>query len=73
MNATSSAEVGKLVTFGIAANEPNIGRGYIKKSESQAHGFAVDVVVGEPSIDVAKRTLNQVTTSGTVEFKSNCE
>ena len=57
MDATPLAESGKLVTFGIVANEPNTGYGYIKKGESQGPGFTVDAFVEKPSIDVAKEYL----------------
>ncbi|MDA8912442.1 mannose-1-phosphate guanylyltransferase/mannose-6-phosphate isomerase [Pseudomonadales bacterium] len=57
MNAIPLAEAGKLVTFGIVADEPNTGYGYIKKGESQGPGFAVDAFVEKPSIEVAKEYL----------------
>ena len=57
MNAAPLAEAGKLVTFGIVANEPNTGFGYIKKGESWSSGFAVDAFVEKPSVEVAKEYL----------------
>ena len=51
------AAAGKLVTFGLVAHKPNIGFGYIKKSESQGPGFTVDAFVEKPSIEVAKEYL----------------
>ena len=57
INAIPVAESGKLVTFGIVANEPNTGYGYIKKGESQSIGFKVDKFVEKPSIDRAKEYL----------------
>jgi mannose-1-phosphate guanylyltransferase len=57
MDAIPLAESGKLVTFGIVANEPNTGYGYIKKGKPQGPGFAVDAFVEKPSIDVAKDYL----------------
>ncbi len=57
MNAIPLAEAGKLVTFGIIANEPNTGYGYIKKGESQGPGFTVDAFVEKPSSEVAKEYL----------------
>ena len=57
MSAIPLAEAGKLVTFGIVANEPNTGYGYIKKGESQGPGFAVDAFAEKPPIEVAKEYL----------------
>jgi mannose-1-phosphate guanylyltransferase len=54
MNAIPLAEAGKLVTFGIVAHEPNKGYGYIKKGETQGHGFTVDAFVEKPSSEVAE-------------------
>ena len=58
MNAVPLAEAGKLVSFGIVANEPNTGYGYIKKGEPQGAGFVVDRFVEKPSIEVAKTYLD---------------
>ena len=57
MNAIPLAEAGKLVTFGIVAQEPNTGYGYIKRGQSQGPGFAVDAFVEKPSIEIAKEYL----------------
>ena len=56
-DAIPLAESGKLVTFGVVAHEPNTGYGYIKKGGSQGPGFAVDVFVEKPSVEVAKEYL----------------
>ena len=58
MDAIPLADAGKLVTFGIVANEPNTGYGYIKKGESQGPGFTVDAFVEKPSLEVAKEYLD---------------
>lgn len=47
------AESGKLVTFGIVANEPNTGYGYIKKGASHGVGFDVVKFVEKPTITAA--------------------
>jgi len=57
MDAIPLAESGKLVTFGIVANEPNTGYGYIKKGNSRGAGFIVDAFVEKPSITAAKEYL----------------
>jgi len=74
MNAIPLAEAGKLVTFGIVANKPNTGYGYIKKGESQGPGFAVDAFVEKPSIGVAKEYLESgdyLWNSGMFLFKTS--
>jgi len=48
---------GQLVTFGISAQKPDIGYGYIKKGLPQGPGFIVDAFVEKPSIEVAKEYL----------------
>ena len=53
-DAIPLAESGKLVTFGITANDPNIGYGYIKKGISVGSGYEVDRFVEKPSIQEAK-------------------
>jgi len=57
MEAVPLAESGKLVTFGVVANEPNTGYGYIKRGAPQGNGFAVDEFVEKPSLEVAKEYL----------------
>jgi len=56
-DAIPLAESGKLVTFGIVADEPNTGYGYIKRGLSQGPGYAVNAFVEKPSIEVAKQYL----------------
>jgi len=56
-DAVPLAQSGKLVTFGIAAANPNTGYGYIKKGESQSPGFSVEAFVEKPSFEVAKEYL----------------
>jgi mannose-1-phosphate guanylyltransferase len=57
-DAVPLAESGKLVTFGVVANEPHIGYGYIKKGAVQGHGFAVDKFVEKPSMKLAKEYVS---------------
>ena len=57
-DAIPLAESGKLVTFGIVANDPHIGYGYIKGGEEQGAGFVVDKFVEKPSIDVAQEYIS---------------
>jgi mannose-1-phosphate guanylyltransferase len=54
MDAIPLAESGKLVTFGIVADEANTGYGYIKKGETQAPGYTVDAFFEKPSIEKAQ-------------------
>ena len=48
------AQSGKLVTFGIVADEPNDGYGYIKRGQPEGEGFLVDEFVEKPSIELAE-------------------
>jgi len=48
------AESGRLVTFGIVAEEPHTGFGYIKKGREDGAGYVVDRFVEKPSLAVAK-------------------
>jgi mannose-1-phosphate guanylyltransferase len=52
--AVPLAESGKLVTFGIVANEAHTGYGYIKMGDKDGSGFVVDKFVEKPSSDVAR-------------------
>ncbi|ETN92846.1 Mannose-1-phosphate guanylyltransferase 1 [Gammaproteobacteria bacterium MOLA455] len=73
-NSIPLAESGKLVTFGIVVHEPHAGYGYIKKGKSQGPGFAVDVFVEKPSIEVAKEYLESgdyLWNSGMFLFKAS--
>ena len=56
-DAIPLAQSGKLVTFGVVANEPNTGYGYIKKGEIQGPGFVVDAFVEKPAFEVAENYL----------------
>lgn len=54
--AVSFAEEGKLVTFGVVADIPETGYGYIKKGQkiSDTSGFNVDRFVEKPDFNTAK-------------------
>ncbi len=74
IDAIPLAESGKLVTFGIVANTPNTGYGYIKKGESQGPGFTVDEFVEKPSNEIAKAYLDSgdyLWNSGMFLFKAS--
>ncbi|MDB2440984.1 mannose-1-phosphate guanylyltransferase/mannose-6-phosphate isomerase [Luminiphilus sp.] len=58
LRATSLAEEGKLVTFGIVADSPQVGYGYIKRGAVEGIGFRVESFVEKPSIDVAQQYLD---------------
>ena len=73
-NALPLAESGKLVTFGIVPDEPNIGYGYIKKGISLNPGFAVDSFVEKPSSHIAKEYVESgdfLWNSGMFLFKAS--
>jgi mannose-1-phosphate guanylyltransferase len=53
-DAVLLAEAGKLVTFGIVADKPHTGYGYIRRGIAQGAGFVVDKFVEKPSIEVAE-------------------
>ena len=53
-DAIPLAEAGKLVTFGIVADRPFTGYGYIRRGCAKGIGFAVDQFVEKPSIEVAQ-------------------
>ncbi|MDA7815677.1 mannose-1-phosphate guanylyltransferase/mannose-6-phosphate isomerase [Porticoccaceae bacterium] len=53
-DAIPLAESGKLVTFGIVADKPHTGYGYIKRGVEQGVGFVVERFVEKPSIEVAQ-------------------
>jgi mannose-1-phosphate guanylyltransferase len=57
-DAEPLAESGKLVTFGIVPNEPNIGYGYIKRGQSIDGGYLVEEFVEKPSPEVAQVYVN---------------
>ncbi len=56
-DAIPLAESGKLVTFGIVADKPHTGYGYIKRGARQVIGFVVDTFVEKPSLEVAQEYL----------------
>ncbi|MEZ9745986.1 mannose-1-phosphate guanylyltransferase/mannose-6-phosphate isomerase [Vibrio splendidus] len=55
--ALQSAAENKLVTFGIVANAPETGYGYIKSGEKQGNAFAVSEFVEKPDLETAKQYL----------------
>lgn len=55
--AVEHAESGKLVTFGIVANAPETGYGYIKKGTQQGSGFIVEQFVEKPDRKTAEDYL----------------
>ena len=57
-SAIPLAQSGKLVTFGVVANEPNEGYGYIKRGKPNGAGFVVDEFVEKPSVEIAKSYLS---------------
>jgi mannose-1-phosphate guanylyltransferase len=68
------AEAGKLVTFGVVANEPHTGYGYIKRGVEQGAGFVVDEFVEKPSVELAQTYLSSGTyywNSGMFLFKAS--
>ncbi len=57
------AQRGDMVTFGIAANVPETGYGYIKKGDTvtvgnESRGFSVDSFVEKPNLETAKQYLD---------------
>ena len=54
-SAVPIAVSGKLVTFGIVPNEPNIGYGYIKKGMKQGLGYVVESFVEKPIRETAEK------------------
>ena len=56
--AISLAELGKLVTFGIIAEIPHTGYGYIKRGQKIGAGFGVGKFVEKPSIELAQQFVN---------------
>ena len=74
MDAIPLAESGKLVTFGIVADEPNTGYGYIKKGETLGPGYVVDAFFEKPSIKKAQEYYesgNYLWNSGMFLFKAS--
>ncbi|KZX80777.1 mannose-1-phosphate guanylyltransferase/mannose-6-phosphate isomerase [Oleiphilus sp. HI0009] len=73
--ATASAELGKLVTFGIVPRSPETGYGYIKASTISADGTgAVEQFVEKPDLETAQSYLadgNYLWNSGMFMFKAS--
>lgn len=60
--ALDLAVEGKLVTFGIVPDKPEIGYGYIKQGKPVSeHAFAVSEFVEKPDLDTAKKYLDEGT------------
>lgn len=69
------AKEGRLVTFGIVADEPNVGYGYIKRGLEKSGGFSVDKFVEKPSSELAEKYLKSgeyYWNSGMFLFKASC-
>lgn len=56
--AVPLAETGKVVTFGIVAETPHIGYGYIKRGQKVGIGFNVSKFIEKPSIELAQEYIN---------------
>ncbi len=56
-DAIPLANSGKLVTFGIVAETPHTGYGYIKKGQKIGIGFNVNEFVEKPSIELAEKYI----------------
>ncbi len=54
IDAIPLAEAGKLVTFGIFADKPFTGYGYIRRGKKEDVGFSVEQFVEKPSLDLAQ-------------------
>lgn len=64
----------KLVTFGISANKPHTGYGYIKKGRKLSNGYLVESFVEKPSYDLAKSFIESgeyLWNSGMFIFKTD--
>jgi len=55
--AASFAQEGKLVTFGIVANTPETGYGYIRRGEANGPAYRVAQFVEKPPLDVAQQFI----------------
>ena len=72
--ASTLAEQGKLVTFGIVGNKPETGYGYIKRGEQYQAGFVVDRFVEKPNEATAQdyiKSGNYYWNSGMFLFKAS--
>ncbi len=56
--AVPLAETGKIVTFGVVAETPHTGYGYIKRGQKVGTGFNVGKFVEKPSIELAQEYIN---------------
>ena len=52
-----SAELGKLVTFGIVPTHPETGYGYIKRGQLEGEAYSVSAFVEKPSAELAEKYL----------------
>ena len=52
------AELGNIVTFGIAADIPHSGYGYLKRGQKVGVGFEVKEFIEKPSIELAQTFVN---------------
>ncbi|TOK67004.1 mannose-1-phosphate guanylyltransferase, partial [Vibrio parahaemolyticus] len=59
--ATSLAESGKLVTFGIVPTKPETGYGYIRSGDKlpDYEAYSVDSFVEKPNLSIAEKYLNE--------------
>ncbi len=55
--AAKLANQNKLVTFGIVANNPETGYGYIKRGDAIEHGYIVDSFIEKPNLETAVQYL----------------
>ena len=53
--ALPAAEVGKLVTFGVVARQPETGYGYIRRGSGQGPVYPIDRFVEKPDLETARR------------------
>jgi mannose-1-phosphate guanylyltransferase/mannose-6-phosphate isomerase len=53
--ALSSAEAGKLVTFGVVAHQPETGYGYIRRGGGAGPVYTIDRFVEKPDLETARR------------------
>src|SRR6202044_47166 len=53
--AATSAAAGKLVTFGIVANAPETGYGYIRRGDGPGPAYPVAQFTEKPALDVARQ------------------
>ena len=56
--AVSLAEAGKFVAFGVKAERPHTGYGYIKRGQTIGAGFSISKFEEKPSIELARQFVN---------------